>query len=90
MIVLGFALLEAGCVTMKSQANAFYKSIADIVVGGTAYWLFGYAFAFGTSPSSNGFIGLGDFALNVADCDNTGFVFVNFVFQASLYLSLKS
>lgn len=79
--IAGFALLEAGCITFKSQANAFYKSIMDIVVGGTAYWLFGYGFAFGMGPSSNGFIGVGDFALNFGDYSATGYDMVNFVFQ---------
>ena len=77
----GFALLQAGSVTLRSQANIFYKSVADIVVGGSAYWLFGYGLGFGMGPASNGFIGVGDFALNVIDNNKTGFTLVNYVFQ---------
>ena len=77
----GFALLEAGCISMKSQTNAFYKSITDIVIGGSAYWLFGYGLAFGMWNASNCFIGIGDFALNPTDSDMSDSKLVNFVFQ---------
>nr|KAG5700295.1 hypothetical protein BaRGS_002641 [Batillaria attramentaria] len=55
----GFAFLEAGSVRSKNSTNILIKNLFDSFVAGVAYWLFGYAFAFG---DGNLFIGYTYFA----------------------------
>ncbi|KAI4301999.1 hypothetical protein L6164_035223 [Bauhinia variegata] len=52
---LGFAMLCAGSVRAKNTTNIMLTNVLDAAAGGLSYYLFGFAFAFG-SPS-NGFIG---------------------------------
>ncbi|KAL6971182.1 Ammonium transporter 1 member 1 [Sarracenia purpurea var. burkii] len=59
---LGFAMLCAGSVRAKNTMNIMLTNVLDAAAGGLFYYLFGFAFAFG-SPS-NGFIGRHNFALN--------------------------
>ena len=61
---LGFAMLCAGSVPAKNTMNIMLTNVLDAAAGGLSYYLFGFAFAFG-SPS-NGFIGLHFFGLT--DC----------------------
>lgn len=56
---LGFAMLTAGSVRSKNTKNALLKNLLDACVGSLAYYLFGYAFAYG---SQGLFIGWGQFA----------------------------
>ncbi|KAG6404689.1 hypothetical protein SASPL_136942 [Salvia splendens] len=58
---LGFAMLCAGSVRAKNTMNIMLTNVLDAAAGGLSYYLFGYAFAFG-SPS-NGFIGKHFFGL---------------------------
>ncbi|XP_048236306.1 uncharacterized protein LOC8258661 [Ricinus communis] len=58
---LGFAMLCAGSVRAKNTMNIMLTNVLDAAAGGLSYYLFGYAFAFG-SPS-NGFIGRHFFGL---------------------------
>lgn len=58
---LGFAMLCAGSVRAKNTMNIMLTNVLDAAAGGISYYLFGYAFAFG-SPS-NGFIGRHFFGL---------------------------
>ena len=60
----GFAMLTAGFVRSQETANILMKNMIDACVGGIAFWLVGWAFAYGVSDASNQFIGLGNFALN--------------------------
>lgn len=57
---LGFAMLCAGSVRAKNTMNIMLTNVIDAAIGGVFYYLFGFAFAFGTS---NGFIGHSFFAL---------------------------
>ncbi|KAM7466350.1 hypothetical protein LguiB_013912 [Lonicera macranthoides] len=59
---LGFAMLCAGSVRAKNTMNIMLTNVLDAAAGGLFYYLFGFAFAFG-SPS-NPFIGRHFFALN--------------------------
>ncbi|KAE8009910.1 hypothetical protein FH972_006316 [Carpinus fangiana] len=59
---LGFAMLCAGSVRAKNTMNIMLTNVLDAAAGGLSYYLFGFAFAFG-SPS-NGFIGRHFFGLN--------------------------
>ncbi|GMY20373.1 ammonium transporter 1 member 2 [Fagus crenata] len=52
---LGFAMLCASSVRAKNTMNIMLTNVLDATAGGLSYYLFGFAFAFG-SPS-NGFIG---------------------------------
>ncbi|KAK8623833.1 hypothetical protein V6N13_065196 [Hibiscus sabdariffa] len=58
---LGFAMLCAGSVRAKNTMNIMLTNVLDAATGGLFYYLFGFAFAFGTS--SNGFIGHSNFSL---------------------------
>ncbi|KAL0548080.1 hypothetical protein IC582_012521 [Cucumis melo] len=58
---LGFAMLCAGSVRAKNTMNIMLTNVLDAAAGGLFYYLFGYAFAFG-SPSG-GFIGRHNFGL---------------------------
>ena len=63
--------------------NIFLVSFCFIstVLGAVAYWLFGYAFAFG--DDSNGFIGKTYFALADLPGDQFSHWFFHFVFAAT-------
>jgi ammonium transporter, Amt family len=58
----GFAMLTAGSVRSKNTKNVLLKNVLDASVGSIAYFLFGWAFAYG--PGGNSFIGFGNFALS--------------------------
>jgi ammonium transporter, Amt family len=58
----GFAMLTSGSVRSKNTKNVLLKNILDASVGAIAYFLFGWAFAYG--PDGNKFIGWGQFALS--------------------------
>jgi ammonium transporter, Amt family len=59
---IGFAMLTAGSVRSKNTKNVLLKNVLDAAVGSIAYFLFGWAFAYG--PGGNRFIGVGNFALS--------------------------
>lgn len=77
----GFAFLEAGSVRSKNTTNILIKNFLDVFIGAVAYWLFGYAFAFGAE--SNGFIGHKYFALADLPADKFSHWFFHYVFAAS-------
>ena len=52
-------MLEAGAVAHKNTVNIMMKNVVDVVFGGMTYWMFGYAFSFGSGPYSNPFCGVG-------------------------------
>lgn len=73
---LGFAMLCAGSVRAKNTMNIMLTNVLDAAAGGISYYLFGYAFAFG-SPS-NGFIGRQFFGLKsfpTPDADYSFFLY---------------
>lgn len=57
----GFALVEAGIVHTKNGVNIMMKNIADVCIGGTAFYFFGFALAFGRGSFTTPFFGSGDF-----------------------------
>lgn len=77
----GFAMVEAGFVRSKNTTNILMKNVLDCSIGAIAFFLVGWAFAYGASDSSNGFIGLGNFALNDFT-DYSGWIF-QFAFAAT-------
>ena len=60
----GFALVEAGMTRAKNVVNIFAKNMADAILGITAWFATGYAFAFG-----GGGKWIGDSAFFLADQD---------------------
>lgn len=60
----GFAMLTAGSVRSKNTKNVLLKNVLDACVGAMAYFLFGYAFAYGVHSKAPGFIGSGSYALS--------------------------
>ncbi|CEM05279.1 unnamed protein product [Vitrella brassicaformis CCMP3155] len=57
----GLALLEAGMVASKNVQHILMKNLFDVCFGTIAFWLVGYAFAFG-DDTGIGFIGMSEFA----------------------------
>ena len=47
----GFTLLEAGSVRKKNVQSVIAKNIIDVLISTFAWWLCGYAFAFGNADS---------------------------------------
>ncbi|KAI9078749.1 hypothetical protein K1719_039207 [Acacia pycnantha] len=74
---LGFAMLCAGSVRAKNTMNIMLTNVLDAAAGGLFYYLFGFAFAFGTP--SNVFIGRHSFALT--DFPSTHFDYSYFLYQ---------
>ena len=60
----GFALVEAGLTRAKNVVNIFAKNVADALIGVTAFFAVGWAFAFG---SDGRLIGTSQFFLNGQD-----------------------
>ncbi|XP_064601315.1 putative ammonium transporter 1 [Liolophura sinensis] len=77
----GFAFLEAGAVRSKNSTNILIKNLLDVFVAGIAYWIFGYAFAFG--DKGNAFIGFSNFASSWMEETNFAFMFFQYVFAAT-------
>lgn len=76
---LGFAMLCAGSVRAKNAMNIMLTNVVDAVVGSISYYLFGFAFAFGTGSASNPFIGTSFFALKDIPDDSYDYSF--FLYQ---------
>lgn len=78
----GFAMLTAGSVRSKNTKNVLLKNVLDACVGALAYWLFGWAFAYGEGDSAApGFIGTGNFALSQRFGTDSDQGFHDFFFQ---------
>jgi len=76
----GFAMLCAGSVRSKNTMNILLKNVLDACAGAVAFYLFGYAFAYGECGDQAGsrvdFIGCGYFALDgMSGADWVGYLF---------------
>jgi Amt family ammonium transporter len=60
----GFALIESGIVRPKNSVNIMMKNIADVCIGGLAFYVFGFGLAFGRGQYTTPFFGSGDFFPN--------------------------
>ncbi|MEA4908219.1 MAG: ammonium transporter [Chloroflexi bacterium] len=73
----GFAMVEAGLSRAKNTVAVLTKNLMDGLIGGLAFWAFGFAFMFGGSALASGleqgnpFIGLSGFMLSGAAYDVT-------------------
>ncbi|XP_049955312.1 putative ammonium transporter 3 [Schistocerca serialis cubense] len=80
----GFGMLESGCVSTKNEVNIMMKNVADVVLGGFSYWLFGFGLSFGRGEYTTPFMGVGEFLLDADDEDTLmGPVMAAFLFQLS-------
>ena len=56
----GFCCLESGLSRSKNSINVAIKNVVDFCIGGTLFWLFGFALMFGKSlygwVGSSGFV----------------------------------
>lgn len=50
----GFALLEAGATRARNTGSVFMKNMMDFIMGGLAFWAFGFALMFGGSAAAPG------------------------------------
>lgn len=80
----GFAMLCAGSIRSKNVKNVLLWNLLDSCGGGIAFWVTGYAFAYGgdTSTSEMTFIGNANFFL-MGDV-NRAFWFFQFTFACAL------
>jgi len=61
----GFGMLETGSCRAKNASNVLMKNLVNVCVGTLGWWLFGWAFAYGSvgvDNGGNGFIGWHGFA----------------------------
>ena len=79
----GFGLLESGLVSRKNEANIMVKNAVDVIIGGLAYWVFGYALSFGEDAGTNAFSGMGMFLTEANDNERMGYVYSRYFFQLS-------
>jgi len=75
----GFAMICSGCVRKKNVQNTMLKSLLDVCGSSIAFYLVGYAFAYGGEGDHMTFIGNSNFLLDVND--ETGFTHIHFIFQ---------
>lgn len=80
---VGFAMLCAGSVRAKNTMNIMLTNVLDAAAGALFYYLFGFAFAFGTP--SNPFIGCRFFALESFPNNNVDFPY--FIYQWSFAIA---
>ncbi|KAL0271894.1 UNVERIFIED_CONTAM: hypothetical protein PYX00_005058 [Menopon gallinae] len=76
----GFACLEAGSIRTKNVTNIIMKNMLDIFISCLAYWMVGYAFAYGRG---NPFIGLTYWAGAGIPKNKYSHWFFQFVFAAT-------
>ena len=82
----GFTMLESGSVRHKNAVNIMFKNIGTLTISGIAYYLWGYAFAYGTDNADEDtfkFIGSGDYALSKIGNDSRHLWFFQWTFAAT-------
>jgi Ammonium Transporter Family len=80
----GFALVEAGIVRKQNGVNIMMKNIADVCIGGLAFYIFGFGLMFGRGEYSTPFFGAGEFFVDTKFGDPlTCQVFTLFLYQMS-------
>ncbi len=77
----GFAMICSGCVRKKNVQNTMLKNLLDVCGSSIAFYLFGYAFAFGGNPEKKSFIGDNYFLMIGLDEDDTGLQYAHWLFQ---------
>ncbi|XP_059177889.1 putative ammonium transporter 1 [Physella acuta] len=77
---VGFGLIEAGSVRTKNTTHILIKNILDSLAAGIAYWLFGFALAFGYG---NEFVGWTNWAMAGLDDSKIAFAFYQAMFAST-------
>ncbi|KAH9513747.1 ammonium transporter Amt1 [Bulinus truncatus] len=77
---LGFGLVEAGSVRSKNTTHILIKNILDSFTACIAYWLIGYALAFG---NGNEFIGWHNWAMHDLHDSKISFLFYQVMFAST-------
>lgn len=78
----GFALVETGLTRSKNASNIMMKNMMDMTVAGIAFYVVGYAFAYGSDSGS--LIGTDLFFLKGGDAYEGGLSLeTNFIFQVA-------
>jgi len=57
----GFALLETGSCRAKNATNVLFKNLVNVTVGTVAWYIFGWAFAYGGPLDDDGYLEQGGF-----------------------------
>ena len=60
------------------------KNVADVVLGGITYWMYGYGLQFGEDPGTNWFCGVGKWFLDDTG-EDFGDTFANFIFHVNSF-----
>ena len=83
LMQLGFALVENGSVRSKNSKNILIKNLFDACAGALAFWLVGFAWAYG-HEEEGGFIGskVGIFAASKFDEEESNY-YLSWIFQFS-------
>ncbi|CAE7242652.1 AMT1-1 [Symbiodinium sp. CCMP2592] len=78
----GFAMLETGSCRAKNASNVLMKNLVNVTFGTIGWWVFGWAFAYGTLAGgfigTDGFFGIGFYTKDANDvitpnsCDADG------------------
>jgi len=78
----GFAMLETGSCRAKNASNVLMKNLVNVTFGTIGWWVFGWAFAYGTLSGgfigTDGFFGIGFYTKDANDvitpnsCDADG------------------
>jgi Amt family ammonium transporter len=76
----GFAFVEASVVRSKNVTNIMMKNLLDVFVAAVAYWLIGFAVAYGPG---NSFIGWHHFATSNLPTSGLAFFFFQYVISAT-------
>ncbi|KAI1286701.1 putative ammonium transporter 3 [Halotydeus destructor] len=74
----GYSLLESGVVSRKNEVNILIKNAINVMFGGFAFWMFGYALSYG--EPSNAYFGYGNFFI-VANETEMGAKYSELMFQ---------
>ncbi|XP_019632886.1 PREDICTED: putative ammonium transporter 3 [Branchiostoma belcheri] len=77
------ALREAAVVSTGNDVNIMTKCICSVVLGGSAYWIFGYALSFGRDYGTNPFCGWGSFFVTAADVTLQPWQYAHFLHHLS-------
>lgn len=78
----GFAMICSGCVRKKNVQNTMLKSLLDVCGSSVAFYLVGYAFAFGGSSDKKSFIGSSKFLLLADSSDeDPSMLYIHWFFQ---------
>ena len=77
----GFGMLESGCVSLKNEANIMMKNEIDLAFGAVAFFVSGWALAYG--KSSHGFFGSDAFFLDELPSSDYAMWVFQFAFAAT-------